>query len=146
MRKSRSYQFHKSPRGPLLEWRSWQSCSCQTTALEIGSSRSETGCAAGALFNRGKALDMLGRAAEAQAAYAEAARKANGISAAKGSYAKAFAALKQLSEEQARAALQDDVRSSRTATQRVDWVKQGWRGACACAASGRHFALCVGFS
>ncbi len=48
---------------------------------------------------------MLGRGPEAQSAYAEAARKANGISAAKGSYAKAFAALKQLSEEQARGAL-----------------------------------------
>ncbi|KAK9821781.1 hypothetical protein WJX81_002302 [Elliptochloris bilobata] len=64
---------------------------------------------AGALFNRGKALDMLGRAGEAQDAYAEAARAARGISAAQGSYAKAFAAQKQLSKEQV-AELEDATR------------------------------------
>ena len=66
---------------------------------------------------------MLGRGAEAQAAYTDAARKANGISAAKGSYAKAFAALKQLSEDQARAALQDDGGPCRTAMQHVEQVE-----------------------
>ncbi len=55
---------------------------------------------AGAYFNRGKALDMLGRHQEAQAAYADAADAAKRV--APGSYAKACAAQTALSEEQAR--------------------------------------------
>ena len=43
---------------------------------------------------------MLGRAGEAQTAYADAVDAARGVAA--GSYAKAFAAQKRLSEEQAR--------------------------------------------
>lgn len=47
---------------------------------------------AGAYFNRGKILGMLGREGEAQEAYREAALMADG--AAPGSYVKALASLK----------------------------------------------------
>lgn len=62
---------------------------------------------AGAYFNRGKILGMLGREEEAQAAYAEAAEAAHGV--APGSYAKALASLKQFDSAQI-AAMEEAVR------------------------------------
>ncbi len=51
----------------------------------------------GAIFNKGKALGMLGRGEEAQAAYAEAIEASRGVSAS--TYTKALAALKSHTPE-----------------------------------------------
>nr|QIG37616.1 sulfotransferase-like protein [Pseudococcomyxa simplex] len=67
----------------------------------LESSMKNSEVVAGAYFNRGKILGMLGREEEAQAAYMEAADVADGV--APGSYAKALASLKEFEDSQVEA-------------------------------------------